>query len=159
MKKKKSKKKPQELGGKKKAQELGGEKEAQELGGKKEQELGGEKAQELADEKKKNTPGVKKKETPELERINSPEELGEVWQDFLGKKFSATELEALRKEFEELPECQGRDQLTREEFDAAVKAMKNNKATGQDGIPAEVWKHSKVAKDELFTFLQQVWCK
>ena len=150
MKKKKSKKKPQELGGKKKAQELGGEKEAQELGGKKEQELGGEKTQELAGEKK---------ETSELERINSPEELGEVWQDFLGKKFSATELEALRKEFEELPECQGRDQLTREEFDAAVKAMKNNKATGQDGIPAEVWKHSKVAKDELFTFLQQVWCK
>ena len=40
-----------------------------------------------------------------------------------------------------------------------VKAMKSNKATGQDGIPAEVWKHSKVVKDELFTFLQQVWCK
>ena len=37
--------------------------------------------------------------------------------------------------------------------------MKNNKTTGQDGIPAEVWKHSKVVKEELFTFLQQVWRK
>ena len=37
--------------------------------------------------------------------------------------------------------------------------MKNAKAPGMDGIRAEVWKHSRVASDALFTFLQAVWKK
>ena len=37
--------------------------------------------------------------------------------------------------------------------------MKNSKATGMDEIPAEVWKNSKVAKEELFQFLFEVWRK
>ena len=37
--------------------------------------------------------------------------------------------------------------------------MKNGKATGKDGIPAEVFKKSVVAKDILFEFLQKVWNK
>ena len=37
--------------------------------------------------------------------------------------------------------------------------MKNGKATGDDGLPAEVFKNSQVAKDILFEFLQHVWDK
>jgi len=36
-------------------------------------------------------------------RIDNPEELASVWKQFLEKKFSPTELEKLRDEFEELP--------------------------------------------------------
>lgn len=35
--------------------------------------------------------------------------------------------------------------------------MKNAKATGPDGIPAEVWKNSALAHDELFFFLKNIW--
>ena len=49
--------------------------------------------------------------------------------------------------------------MSRAEFDAAVQSMKNNKASGADKIPAEVWAHSAVAKDILFEFLQQIWRK
>ena len=92
-------------------------------------------------------------------RINGPEELARVWHDFLAEKFSPTKLEALRAEFEALPESNDDKQLTREEFEAAVKSMKNNKAPGADTIPSEVWKNSEVAKEELFQFLSAVWKK
>ena len=97
------------------------------------------------------------KHTRASRRINGPEELAEVWKKFLEKKFSATETEKLRKEFEALPECNDPEaELKREEFEEAVKCMKNGKAVGTDGIPAEVWKNSKVAKDTLFEFLKKV---
>ena len=35
--------------------------------------------------------------------------------------------------------------------------MKNGKATVPDGIAAEVFKHSELARNELYSFLQQVW--
>ena len=35
--------------------------------------------------------------------------------------------------------------------------MKKGKATGPDGIPAEVWQQSKVAQQTLFLFLRRVW--
>ena len=35
--------------------------------------------------------------------------------------------------------------------------MKKNKATGPDGIPAEVWQQSDVANNELYFFLRHVW--
>ena len=90
------------------------------------------------------------------DRIASPEELADVWHKFLQKKFSQTEKEKLRAEFDALPETGEEDALTREEFEEAVKRLKNGKATGADSIPAEVWKHSSVAKSALFEFLQQV---
>ena len=64
-----------------------------------------------------------------------------------------------RKEFDLLPENDESDQLTKEEFDKVVVRMKNNKATGADGIPAEVWKHSAVANEMLLLFLQLIWRK
>ena len=36
--------------------------------------------------------------------------------------------------------------LTREEFEDAVKSMKNGKAVGRDKIPAEVWKIHKLSE-------------
>ena len=93
-------------------------------------------------------------------RINGPAELASVWHEFLKKKFSATEAEKIRAEFEALPEDEEENaELTRKEFDEAVKCMKNGKATGADGIPSEVWKHSAVARDALYAFLRKVWSK
>ena len=93
-------------------------------------------------------------------RINSPEELARVWQAFLDKKFSQTDLEQARAEFESLPEDnENGSDLTRHEFNEAVKQMKAGKATGKDKIPAEVWQSSAVAQDELFKFIKQVWSK
>ena len=92
-------------------------------------------------------------------RIDGPEELAAVWKKFLNKKFSPTELENLRNEFEALPANEGAEELERKEFEEAVKHMKNGKATGSDGIPAEVFKNSAVAKDMLFEFLSKVWKK
>ena len=93
-------------------------------------------------------------------RIGGPEELADVWHDFLDKKFSATERERLRAEFEALSECEDPNaMLTRKEFDDAVNGMKTGKAVGEDRIPAEVWQNSTVARNKLFEFLQKVWNK
>ena len=74
----------------------------------------------------------------------------------MNKKFSPTELENLRAEFDALPENDEGGELDRKEFEEAVRHMKNGKATGSDGIPAEVYKNSAVAKDMLFEFLSKV---
>ena len=93
-------------------------------------------------------------------RIGSPQELASVWQEFLDEKFSSTDLEQAREEYAALPESDENDrELTREEFNEAVKHMKAGKAPGMDNIPAEVWQRSAVAQDELFKFIQQVWRK
>ena len=66
----------------------------------------------------------------------------------------------MRAEFEALPEHEDPNaELKREEFNDAVKSMRKNKAPGMDKIPAEVWRHSEVAKEELFLFLQKIWRK
>ena len=71
--------------------------------------------------------------------ISSSEELGSLWQEFLAGKFSATELEETRCEYEKLAETnKTKDTLTYKEFEKAVSRMKNNKATGPDGVPEEV---------------------
>ena len=72
-------------------------------------------------------------------RLSGPEELAEVWNEFLGKTFSATGQEKLRSELKELSECDDPDvMLTRKEFEDAVKSKKNGKVVGRDKIPAEV---------------------
>ena len=93
-------------------------------------------------------------------RISGPEELAGVWQEFLAAKFTPTELEMARSALEKLPESSDeKDEITREEFDNAVNSMKKSKAPGPDGIPAEVWQNSAVAREQLFQFLQKVWNK
>ena len=71
-------------------------------------------------------------------RISGAQELAEVWRNFLQKKFSATEREKTEREFAALPECKEQDELKWEEYDNAVRHMKNAKSTGIDGTPAEV---------------------
>ena len=100
-----------------------------------------------------------KKKPRATSRIDGPEELADVWHEFLEKKFSQSELEKLRSEFDSLPETGENDALTKKEFEEAVNKLKCGKATGADCIPAEVWKHSTVAKEVLFEFLQAVWNK
>ena len=68
-------------------------------------------------------------------------------------------MERLRQEYDALPDGDPEDDITREEFENAVSRMKNSKSTGPDEIPAEVWKHSTVAKEDLFQFLQSIWRK
>ena len=93
------------------------------------------------------------------ETIVSAEELGDLWQQFLAKKFSTTELEQARAEFPDLGKhrVDEADTLTEKEYLAAVRRMKNTKATGPDGVPAEVWKHSQIAKEELYFFIRALW--
>ena len=65
----------------------------------------------------------------------------------MSQKFSATEIEKLRAEFEALPDTDDpEEQMTRQEFEEALHSMKKGKATGADGIPAEVWANSDLAK-------------
>lgn len=47
--------------------------------------------------------------------------------------------------------------LTREEFERAIKKLKRGKSTGSDDIDAEVWKRSWVARNELYHFVHAVW--
>ena len=93
------------------------------------------------------------------ETISGPEELGELWRAFLEGKFSQTELEQARAEYEDIGPnlLDDTDDLTIAEFMDAVSKMKNDKATGPDNIPAEVFKNSELARNELFFFLRQVW--
>ena len=84
-----------------------------------------------------------------------------MWQEFLAAKFTPTELEMARSALEKLSESSDEKdeitRITREEFDNAVNNMKKAKASGPDGIPAEVWQNSAVAREQLFQFLQKVW--
>ena len=72
-----------------------------------------------------------------------------MWQEFLAAKFTPTELEMARSALEKLSESSDEKdeitRITREEFDNAVNNMKKAKASGPDGIPAEVWQNSAVA--------------
>ena len=89
-------------------------------------------------------------------RIQSPAELSNVWSKFLAKKFRPTDLERQRVAFEALPEATDeKTELTRAEFEEAVKCMKNIKSTVIDTIPSEVWRNSKETKDRLYEFLRK----
>ena len=92
-------------------------------------------------------------------RINGPRELAGIWHEFLQRKFSATELEKARAEFEDLPEVEEEDRITWKEYCEAVEHLKDSKAPGADAIPVEIWKGSTVAKQALYEFLQKVWSK
>ena len=89
-------------------------------------------------------------------RIQGPEELSQLWHDFLAGKFSETELESARREYE-LPVNNGEGALTEAEFRLALSRLKKQKAPGPDGIPAEIWKGSTVASSHLFRFIRKIW--
>ena len=72
--------------------------------------------------------------------LKSPEEVARMWSEFLEKTFAATDREVnVRGPLPPLPSIRrSSDALTRDEFEKAVSIMKNGKATGPDGVPAEV---------------------
>ena len=109
--------------------------------------------------KKKKMNNDSKDGKTEWDSIDGPDELGEVWREYLEGKFSATELEKAREEYEDLGAntLREEDQLTIKEYLDAVQRMKTDKAVGPDGVAAEVFKHSQLAREELYCFLQQVW--
>ena len=83
--------------------------------------------------------------------------MAEVWQQFLEKKFSATEAEAERDEYEELGPQLVADPLTEQAFVRALQRMKKGKACGPDGIPGEVFYNCESAARELYNLLKIVW--
>ena len=84
-------------------------------------------------------------------RLTGPAELASNWQRFLERKFSETEMEKMRADFEALPNSREPEtQMSRKEFDEAVDSMKTGKAQGADGIPSEIWAGSKEVRNLLF---------
>lgn len=69
-------------------------------------------------------------------------------------KFAATDLETMRKEYTPLETEQRVDTLSYGEFEVTVNRMKNRKTTGAEGVTAEVWKNSTLAKQELYFVLK-----
>ena len=49
--------------------------------------------------------------------------------------------------------------LSLHEVQAAIQAMKSNKAPGPDGIPAEIWKSSEALAEQLHKLLAHIWEK
>ena len=89
--------------------------------------------------------------------LSSPEETAEVWKSFLQDKFKATAREHNRVWQPISPYRRPEAEISRAEFDAAVKHLKNAKATGPDEVPAEVYKYCSEIKEELFNLLSYVW--
>lgn len=48
-------------------------------------------------------------------------------------------------------------ELSRSEFDAAIKKLKLSKATGPDGIPGEVFKACPQITNELYEIINYIW--
>ena len=91
------------------------------------------------------------------ELLKSPEEAAKRCHDFLKTKFSETEAEKVRPPMEPIPETRTEeDCLTRDEFDQVVDRLNSNKATGPDDIPAEVYKHCPLVRDELFLLVKYI---
>ena len=90
--------------------------------------------------------------------LQSPEETADVWHKFLKEKFAATSNEAKRGGFPPLRTARtAEDELTKEEFLAAVGKLKSSKAMGPDEVPAEVFKLCPAIRDELFYILNYIW--
>ena len=76
--------------------------------------------------------GNNKTEKEQTTKNRKPGRSTHNWQEFLSHKFTTTELEKMRADFEALPKCNNeREQLTRDEFDQAVKLIKMAKHRGK----------------------------
>ena len=79
--------------------------------------------------------------------ITSSTELLSSWNEFLTGKFKRPQIDTTHpREHNVSPE----DHLHKDELDTCLKGMKDEKAPGWDNLPIEAFKHSQVAKDELF---------
>ena len=83
--------------------------------------------------------------------------VAETWEEFLTKKFAATEAEARRPPMSTLPITRGTEQLSRTEIEEGLKKMQKGKACGPDNIPVIVFKQSPICRDILVALLQKIW--
>ena len=91
--------------------------------------------------------------------LNNATQVAAVWYDFLASKFVVTKAEEVRPEMQTLPDTRGvfGDILTRDEIEAGICKMKNGKANGPDGIPVELYKHSKVCREIICAIIGKIW--
>lgn len=89
--------------------------------------------------------------------LKCAEEVAAAWNHFLTSKFAATAAEHERDEMEKLPETKGTQGLTDAQINRGLARMGNNKACGQDNIPAELYKHSKECNKLLKELLKKIW--
>ena len=86
--------------------------------------------------------------------ITSSTELLSSWNEFLTEKFKRPQIDTTHpREHNVSPE----DHLHEDELDTCLKGMKDEKAPGWDNLPIEAFKHSQVAKDELFRVVNLIW--
>ena len=89
--------------------------------------------------------------------LNSAQDVASRWYNFLVDKFAATAAECERPPMQGLPPTVGQDPLSTEEILDGLRRMNSGKATGPDGIPIEVFKHSKVCKTLLVALIKKIW--
>ena len=89
--------------------------------------------------------------------LQNAKEVATRWYTFLSNKFAATVAETQRPEMEPLTQTAGTDQLTETEILKGLSKMKQNKATGPDGIPITVFQQCPICKKLLIKLLQQIW--
>ena len=89
--------------------------------------------------------------------LDDAQAIAVVWEEFLTKKFAATDAEEARPPMEPLPPTQGTDQLDAEEILQGLNRMNKGKARGPDDIPVEVYQGSDVCKMLLIQLLQKIW--
>ena len=79
----------------------------------------------------------------------------EHFKDLLNRP-SNVSMESLTKVHQEPIQEHLANPLTLHEVQAAIQAMKSNKAQGPDGIPAEIWKSSEALTEQLHKLLGHI---
>ena len=72
---------------------------------------------------------------------------------------SNVSIESLAKVHQEPIQEHLANPVTLHEVQAAIQAMKSNKAPGSDGISAEIWKSSEALEEQLHKLLEHIWEK
>ena len=80
----------------------------------------------------------------------------EYFQDLLNRP-SNVSMESLAKVRQEPIQEHPANPLTLQEVQAAIQAMKSNKTSDPDGIPAEIWKSSEAPAEQLNKLLAHIW--
>ena len=90
--------------------------------------------------------------------LSSAKDVASRWYGFLTNKFAATTAEREdRPPLQGLPPTTGQDPLSTKEVLEGLRKMNSGKATGPDGIPIEVFKHSEICKTLLVELIKKIW--
>ena len=89
------------------------------------------------------------------QEIENTKQLLDAWKKFAEEKFKATENEEKRGLRSEIP-YHDPDVPDDFELSECLKKMKLGKATGEDGIPTEIYIHSPLARESLFELTKMI---